>query len=47
MTTKKVTVYFKPQQHEDFKQACRDNDVTMAAKLLEMAKGYTKRNKIN
>ena len=38
-----VTTYFKPEDHEAFKKACKKNDVTMAAKLLEQAKAYTKK----
>jgi len=38
-----VTVYFQPVDHEAFKKACKKNDVTMAAKLLEQAKAYTKK----
>jgi len=38
-----VTVYFKQKDHEAFKKVCKDNDVTMAAKLLEKAKAYTKK----
>jgi len=40
---KKVTVYFQPKDHEDFKAACKKNDVTMAAKLLQQAKSFTKK----
>ena len=40
---KRVTVYFQEQDLIDFKSACKKNDVTMAAKLLDMAKAYTKK----
>ncbi len=43
MQKKKVTVYFQPKDHEAFKAACKNNDVTMAANLLVMAKGYTRK----
>ena len=40
---KLVSVYFKPKDHLDFKAACKKNDVSMAAKLLDMAKAFTKK----
>ena len=44
MSNKKlVSVYFKPEDHAAFKVACKKNDVSMAAKLLEQAKEYTKK----
>ena len=41
-----VTVYFKKKDHESFKAACKSNDVTMAAKLLEQAKLYIKKESL-
>ena len=44
MSDKKlVSVYFKPEDHAAFKKACKKNDVSMAAKLLEQAKLFTKK----
>ncbi len=40
---KQVTVYFQESDRDNFALACQKNDVTMSAKLLEMAKAYTKR----
>jgi len=40
---KLVSVYFKPADHTAFKAACTNNDVSMAAKLLDMAKSFTKK----
>ena len=37
-----VTVYFSQEDHMAFKAACKKNDVTMASKLLDQAKSYTK-----
>ena len=39
----KVTVYFQEADHLAFKAACKKNDLTMAAKLLDHAKSFTKR----
>jgi hypothetical protein len=45
MTDKKkgVTVYFQQEDLKEFKLLCKKNDVTMAAKLLEQAKSFIKR----
>lgn len=40
---KKVTVYFRPADHEAFKAACKNNDITMSAKLLAYAKAFAKK----
>ena len=38
-----VSTYFKQKDHKGFKEACESNDVSMAAKLLELAKAFTKK----
>jgi hypothetical protein len=43
MNKKRVTVYFQDESLIAFRAACKKNDVTMAAKLLKMAKAYTKK----
>ena len=43
---KKITVYMPPSEHKRFKQACKENNTTMANKLLHMSIKFSDQKKI-